>query len=176
MTGYIITIRRDVPGTESDGQTTVRFDLSSGQPRVRELLVTAGDGAGLAPADLANIDLGLLVRALGGALDATAKAMSVQSEDTPLVAGARKRTYRAGARGASAKRSGASVSKRRSRSGSGEEGGRSYRRMPDAEEVLAAYQQTGTISALAEYYRVPRHTAQGWAGRLRRQGYKIGRG
>jgi hypothetical protein len=54
--------------------------------------------------------------------------------------------------------------------------GRVYRRMPPVDDVLAAYQQVGTISGLAEYYHVPRHTVQGWARRLRREGYNIGRG
>jgi hypothetical protein len=53
--------------------------------------------------------------------------------------------------------------------------GRAYRRMPPAEEVLAAYQQAGSLSGLAEHYQVPRHTIQGWASRLRRQGHPIGR-
>jgi hypothetical protein len=180
MTTYIITIRRDGPHAESSGQTTVRFDLSTGRPRVQELLVTAGDDTGLAPSDLPNIDLELLVRALGGAL-AAKQAIAVQRADaSPVTTVGRKRGLRSAARIAASKRSGSGATKRRV-SGAGvgdstsDQSGRSYRRMPDPEEVLAAYQQTGTISALAEYYRVPRHTAQGWAGRLRRQGYKIGR-
>jgi hypothetical protein len=52
---------------------------------------------------------------------------------------------------------------------------RAYRRMPDADEVLATYQRLGTITELARHYEVPRHTAQGWAARLRRAGYQIGR-
>ncbi|MBN1171124.1 MAG: hypothetical protein JXA67_03030 [Micromonosporaceae bacterium] len=62
---------------------------------------------------------------------------------------------------------------------SGEEGGekeRVYRRMPPAEDVLRAYAEVGTISGLAEYFGVPRHTVQGWARRLRSSGYVIGRG
>jgi hypothetical protein len=55
-------------------------------------------------------------------------------------------------------------------------GGRAYRRMPPAGEVLKAYQEVGTVSGLAEYYGVPRHTVQGWARRLRREGYTIGQG
>jgi hypothetical protein len=47
--------------------------------------------------------------------------------------------------------------------------------MPDASEVLAAYQRIGTITGLAEHYDVPRHTATAWARRLRSQGYAIGR-
>ena len=52
---------------------------------------------------------------------------------------------------------------------------RAYRRMPDANEVLAVYRQTGTISGMAEHLGVPRHTAAGWARRLRQQGHSIGR-
>lgn len=54
--------------------------------------------------------------------------------------------------------------------------GRAYRRMPPASDVLKAYQEVGTVSGLAEYYGVPRHTVQGWARRLRREGYTIGQG
>jgi hypothetical protein len=52
---------------------------------------------------------------------------------------------------------------------------RAYRRMPDAEAVLAAYEEVGSVSGLADYFGVPRHTVQGWARRLRREGYDIGR-
>jgi hypothetical protein len=57
--------------------------------------------------------------------------------------------------------------------GDGQE--RPYRRMPAADEVLAAYRQVGTVSGLAEHFGVPRHTVQGWARRLRREGHDIGR-
>lgn len=54
-------------------------------------------------------------------------------------------------------------------------GGRAYRRMPPANEVMAAYRQVGSVSGLAEHFDVPRHTVQGWARQLRRQGHAIGR-
>jgi hypothetical protein len=53
--------------------------------------------------------------------------------------------------------------------------GRAYRRMPPAEEVMAAYEQVGSVSGVAEHFAVPRHTAQGWARQLRKQGHVIGR-
>jgi len=53
--------------------------------------------------------------------------------------------------------------------------GRAYRRMPPAEEVMTAYAQVGSISALADHFGVPRHTVQGWARQLRKQGHTIGR-
>jgi hypothetical protein len=52
---------------------------------------------------------------------------------------------------------------------------RAYRRMPPADDVLAAYRRAGTLTGLAEHYGVPRHTIQGWARRLRSQGHAIGR-
>jgi hypothetical protein len=53
--------------------------------------------------------------------------------------------------------------------------GRAYRRMPEPDAVIKAYQKVGTISALAEHFDVPVYTAQSWARRLRSQGYQIGR-
>jgi hypothetical protein len=52
---------------------------------------------------------------------------------------------------------------------------RAYRRMPEPDEVMAAYTSAGTITGLAEHFGVPRHTANGWARRLRQQGRTIGR-
>jgi transposase-like protein len=47
--------------------------------------------------------------------------------------------------------------------------------MPEPAEVLAAYARAGSITGLAQHYGVPRHTANGWARRLRNQGHAIGR-
>lgn len=66
-------------------------------------------------------------------------------------------------------------SHRRGRGGKQQEKERVYRRMPPANEVLAAYKKVGTVSGLAGYFDVPRHTVQGWARRLRSAGYEIGR-
>lgn len=66
-------------------------------------------------------------------------------------------------------------SPRRGRAGKHQEKERVYRRMPPANEVLAAYKKVGTVSGLAGYFDVPRHTVQGWARRLRSAGYEIGR-
>ncbi|HZM79549.1 MAG TPA: hypothetical protein VFC19_27780 [Candidatus Limnocylindrales bacterium] len=65
---------------------------------------------------------------------------------------------------------------RRQRKGKTSAGGeRAYRRMPDPNEVMAAYEEVGTVSGLAEHFGVPRHTVNHWARRLRGQGYEIGR-
>ncbi|UWP86679.1 hypothetical protein [Dactylosporangium fulvum] len=52
---------------------------------------------------------------------------------------------------------------------------RAYRRMPPAEDVMAAYRQVGSVSGLADHFNVPRYTVQGWARQLRKQGHAIGR-
>jgi hypothetical protein len=52
---------------------------------------------------------------------------------------------------------------------------RAYRRMPDPEQVMDVYRQTGSITGVAEHFGVPRHTVAGWARRLRGQGHTIGR-
>ena len=77
---------------------------------------------------------------------------------------------RAGRQAAAAKATG-----RARKAASVERETRAYRRMPEPAEVLAAYQETGSITKLAEHYGVPRHTANGWARRLRSQGHAIGR-
>jgi hypothetical protein len=45
--------------------------------------------------------------------------------------------------------------------------GRVYRRSPA--DLEAVYQQAGSVTAVADHYNVPRHTAQGWIRTLRRR-------
>jgi hypothetical protein len=54
-------------------------------------------------------------------------------------------------------------------------GTRAYRRMPDPDQVMDVYRETGTITGVAEHFDVPRHTVAGWARRLRSMGHTIGR-
>ncbi len=39
--------------------------------------------------------------------------------------------------------------------------------MPD--DFAAVYRQAGTTAAIADHYGVPRHAAQGWIGRPKKQ-------
>ncbi|GAA1768071.1 hypothetical protein [Luedemannella helvata] len=48
---------------------------------------------------------------------------------------------------------------------------RMYRKMPAIDDVVSAYRQVGSVNGLAEHFNVPRHTAQGWIGRLRQRGH-----
>ena len=54
-------------------------------------------------------------------------------------------------------------------------GRRIRRQMPPAEQVIAAYEQAGTINGLADHFDVPTHTVYSWARTLRSRGYDIGR-
>lgn len=81
---------------------------------------------------------------------------------------------RAAAKKTAAKATKAAAKKATKRAGRGT-GTRAYRRMPDAEQVMDVYRQTGSITAVAEHFGVPRHTVAGWARRLRREGHAIGR-
>lgn len=62
-----------------------------------------------------------------------------------------------------------------SRNTASAKGDRAYRRMPEPDEVMAAYTQIGTVSGLAEHFDVPTYTVHSWARRLRNLGYQIGR-
>jgi hypothetical protein len=171
--------------------TTVRVDTSSGHARITELTVRAGDGGGLAPADLPALDLDLLIRALAAPIPTPLVAADAALDERPsptVSAGARRggRPPRTASKDVrkTAKKAGRKAAKKAAKAGTaakkaapGErEGRRAYRRMPDPETVLAAYAQTGTVTGLAEHFGVPRHTATGWARRLRAEGHAIGRG
>jgi transposase-like protein len=66
-----------------------------------------------------------------------------------------------------------SIRARRARADS-QPSARAYRRMPPADEVMAAYHRIGSVAGLADHFGVPGHTVQGWARQLRRHGYTIG--
>ncbi|GLI00179.1 hypothetical protein [Phytohabitans aurantiacus] len=156
MSRYVITITRDNGGAEAP-HTTVRVDTSTGQTRITELTVRAGNRTGLAPGDLPPLDLDLLVRALTASAPAL-QAPTVTRGSTARSAPARQQTGR-----------------RRGRVPAAASGKRAYRRMPEPAEVMAAYEQAGSITGAAEHFGVPRHTVASWARRLRDQGYAIGR-
>lgn len=147
VTRYCITIKKDVPVSEASEQTQIHVDLSSGQPRITQVLVTTNSDEGLRPSDLTpKINLSLIVQAFGDASSPVTAPLELADKNAVP-----------------------------QQHDPGTDGARSYRKMPPPAELLAVYRQTGTITALAEHFGVPRHTAQGWAGRLRRQGFSIGR-
>ncbi|MFC0531129.1 helix-turn-helix domain-containing protein [Phytohabitans kaempferiae] len=177
MSKYVITITPDNDGAAGadTAHTTVHVDISTGQTRITELTVRAASGGGLAPADLPPVDLDLLVRALAAptpppALPAAAEPV----EEVEAVPTARRRPRKTAAKKAAAKAT--KTTGRRAAKEAAEGGGtRAYRRMPEADQVMDVYRQTGSITAVAEHFGVPRHTVAGWARRLRQQGHAIGR-
>jgi hypothetical protein len=104
--------------------------------------------------------------------DAEAPARATP-QSTATTRSGRGRSAQSGGR--SRRPTGATSRRRRVRGGEAGGNERAYRRMPPPEDVLDAYRQVGTVSGLADHFGVPRHTVQGWARRLRSQGYQIGR-
>ncbi|WP_143203992.1 hypothetical protein [Streptomyces kebangsaanensis] len=144
MSEYVIVITP----TGSDGkpdptgpQTTVRVDTTDG-PRIVELTVRAAGGTGLHNRALPMVDFDLLVRAISPG-SAALNAESVPSAPVSL----------------------APVTPDEDRP-------RPYRKMPETEVVVAAYEELDkSVGAVAKRFGVPRHTAQAWVGRLRKQGH-----
>jgi hypothetical protein len=69
--------------------------------------------------------------------------------------------------GAKATTTAAKATKRTAKGGPPAGEGRVYRRSPA--DLEAVYQQAGSVTAVADHYNVPRHTAQGWIRTLRRR-------
>jgi hypothetical protein len=161
MSSYTITITPDsteqhTPNTAP--QTTIRVDTSSGEPRITEVSIrsTTPDGllAGAAPV----VDLELLVRALTSEVRESGSTPASLTVARTASGSHQTASDPVGTRPAPAREASASRS------------GRTYRRMPDTAEVLAAYEQIGTVTGMAQYFGVPRHTAQAWMARIRKQG------
>jgi hypothetical protein len=175
---YVITITPDNDGAAgaATAHTTVRVDISTGQTRITELTVRSASGGGLAPADLPPVDLDLLVRALAApaqppALPAAAQAAEPVEDVEPAP---RRRPRKTTAKKAAAKTT-RSAAKKATKRAAESTGTRAYRRMPEPDQVMDVYRETGSITAVAEHFGVPRHTVAGWARRLRAQGHTIGR-
>ena len=177
MSRYVITITPDNDGAAgaATAHTTVRVDISTGQTRITELTVRSASGGGLAPADLPPVDLDLLVRALAAPAPPAALPPAAQTaEPVEEVEPAPRRRPRKTAKKAAAKAT-RSAAKKATKRAAESSGTRAYRRMPEPDQVMDVYRETGSITAVAEHFGVPRHTVAGWARRLRAQGHAIGR-
>ena len=152
MSSYTIIITPDsteqhTPNTPP--QTTIRVDTSSGEPCITEVSIRSTTPDGLPTGATPVVDLELLVRALTSRTrDSSSTPVAVTvARTTPgshQTASEPDSTRPAPAHETSANRS-----------------SRTYRRMPDTAEVLAAHERIGTITGMAEHFGVPRHTAQG---------------
>ncbi len=127
--------------------------------------VTANGGAEPTPADRKPS------RTTGSTTRPPRRRASAAAGDTvaAAAAGARSRGRRGG------RTSAADAAKRtKATKATARQAARPYRRMPAADQVMAAYRTIGSVSGLAEHFDVPVHTVQGWARQLRRHGYPIG--
>jgi hypothetical protein len=163
MNEYIITI---VPVTDDlaaqPAQTLVRVATDGTDFTIKELVVRAPEGAGIATGDLPRVDFGLLLQALGasGAAPSRRTAATASPPVPPNVGSApAESTPRRASRRASAP----------GRATEHLTAGRAYRRAPDLDELEDVYLRVGTIAGVAAHFEVPVHTAQGWITRMRRR-------
>jgi pyruvate/2-oxoglutarate dehydrogenase complex dihydrolipoamide acyltransferase (E2) component len=193
MGRYVITVAEDDPDGTSDSPITVRVETEGDTVHVRELVMRAPEGSRLVPGRLPSIDLDLLVAAFGKHLsaadsraaahrEAEASHSSRPAKATPAKTAPAKappakpetdKTAPAPSRTVSSRRSARKAPARAAKDGGQSAAshlakGRAYRRMPDPGELEAVYARIGSITGVAAEYGVPRHTAQGWFGRLRR--------
>lgn len=140
---------------------TIGVSNDGPEPRVTDIAINTTSPAGLTADSIFDIDVSAIVAALAARFSHT--ALPPGSMDPP-VPGPLGETASAGTQ-PSGSGSGSHVV---AEAGSGSESGRAYRKMPEVSELLATYRQVGTVTGVAKHYGVPRHTAQGWMGRLRK--------
>jgi hypothetical protein len=183
VAGYTITITPF--DDETAPQTTIRVDTSSGQARIVELSVRAPDGSGLTPGQLPAVNIDQMIAAVTPSQPAALGAAPAEAQPrqrraaagrratsgTRTASGTRAKAGRSAAQAPTRSRQARSVQARAAKATEQPaRTGRAYRRMPEAEELVAAYREAGGTTAVAKQYGVPRHTATGWIRRLRRLG------
>ncbi|WP_432832693.1 hypothetical protein [Dactylosporangium sp. CA-092794] len=171
MSIYTITIS---PDDDSGAETTVSVDVDGGQMRIMEVTVRSASGAGLSGGRMPNVDFDLLLRAINPVRQA-AEQSGAEAEpeiEEPAPRRSAQPVRSRGPAGEGKPRGSGAEGRRRQRKPRIETsvppsalGGRVYRRMPD--DLAEVYEQTQSVSAVAQHYDVPRHTAQGWMNRLR---------
>ena len=192
MSQYVITIVR-VGDDEFAGpvsQTVVRIDAQRGHTLIKELTIRSPEGTGLGESDVPYVDFPLLLEAFrrptwtSGPAPVPAPPDPAPPPHPPsrVASGARRATARHAAEkaapattkggGAAPAVAGRTPATKATRLRTG----RAYRRAPSADELEAAYEETGTITGVAAHFDVPVHTAQGWISRLRRNNVELAGG
>jgi hypothetical protein len=164
---FVITIAREREARAGDAHATITVEVSEGRANATELNVRASKGGSVDRASLPVVDA--LMQALSADEAPAARAVTARVAESAPAA-----TAATAAPAAPARRR-ASRSTRGKKAAAASDSGRAYRRMPEPDEVLAAYQEVGTVSGLADYFGVPLHTVKGWARRLRQMGYEFAR-
>jgi hypothetical protein len=174
---FVISVARDRGG---EPNATITVEVSEGRAFATELNVRAGKGGAVDRASLPVVDI--LMQALSTDETPAPRAAATRQRATRVAAAesadvaVAEAPVAAPARRARAKKAAAPARKRgRPRAAASTTGGRAYRRMPEPDAVMAAYQEVGTITGLADHFGVPQHTVKGWANRLRQMGYEFAR-
>ena len=179
MPSYTVVIIPDaVDDQRAGGETprlTVRVEATTQEARVTEIAISATAMTGLTAQSVEAIDMTAIVTALSAKfLPSAPRIESTRIESTKSAAAAPDRIPDVDSQPEHIVRKAVSTPPRRTPVASATtpqaagEAGRAYRRMPDVDELRAMYENLGTVTAVAKHYGVPRHTAQGWMGRLRK--------
>jgi hypothetical protein len=173
VTAYLVSI---APEPDTGSRISIRVEATGSAVRLVEMTVRSSSPDGLSLQGLPQLDLAAVGRALlaaaGTGVTAAETGGGTPSPDNGAApstgAGGRTRGRRAtGSRSPnsrSPKSSPAAAATRKTT----RQTDRAYRRMPDVDELMAAFAEAGSVTKLAERYGVPRHTAQGWMGRARK--------
>jgi hypothetical protein len=153
VSGYTVTVTP--AGGQAGPQATIHVDTTDGTARVTELTVRP-NGNGLAAGELPSIDYAGLVAALNPGGIAPAPQRRRRGRQPVAVKSTAAKATRARRRAAD--------------TAAAPKAARAYRRMPEQDEVVSAWQGSGSTSAVAAHFGVPRHTASGWLRRLRTMG------
>lgn len=168
MSKYTVVITREEPGTTGARcpRLTMYIDTGAPGPRVTGVAVSSSDAEGLTAENIPRVDLAAVVEALAARLPAENRRPQRYPVETS-------RAVPSGAepvgRSAAPDAAGPAVAAPSPHVSPAEpEPGRAYRKMPDPAELRENLRKIGTVTGLAKHYGVPRHTAQGWVGRLRK--------
>jgi len=148
VTEYVLTLAR----SESDehARIVMRVLVGPGGVKVTEFEVRPGTSGELGSGDVPAVDFTLLAKAFSPMPSTTAaETPAHEPESGELFAVA-------------------DVSSSSPNAASSERNGRAYRKMPAPAQVLKVLREEGTVVAMAKRFGVPRHTAQGWLARIRR--------
>jgi hypothetical protein len=168
---YVLSVAPERGAGAGEPSVTITVDVSGGRPLATEMNVRAGKGGSL---DLSSLPLvEVLMRALSGDEAPRARRTGTRRSTAAVAAGEAAEVSRPASRRRATRAKAAETRSRKASSAAA--GGRAYRRMPEPDEVVAAFQEVGTVNGLAEYYGVPQHTVKGWARRLRQMGYELAR-
>lgn len=173
MSNYtvIITAHEGRETDETNPQLVLHIDAASGQAKVLAVSVTDPTGQGVTTSNYPRVDLVAVVDAMTEAITSTSNGTQLPSKVTPIGCDPNPETPKSPDNVAlvsskkvlDSKSNAASLSDSEVRDTS-----RAYRKMPDPDELRRNLEAIGTVTDLAKHYKVPRHTAQGWVGRLRK--------